>query len=386
MGDSPGPLRYRLWIGGLSEQVDEHDIEEVASHCGEVVDVRIKTSERDTFAFVQYKNSQDVSAAIAKLDQTVIKGKRVKVAPATKDKKRDDDPRGGVNRCNRDWNGNDGRESDHYRDVSHGRDGRDRYDFRERDHDEYRKLYREPREPRDDPPPRNDRSDSRAPRDRPEDRYSRGNPNRDGYDTVDSRGVRGGDRGGDRGAYRDDYCRPDRGVPPRRDARDHERGGVREFYDNSDRGYVREGALRGYGDRGHRDQGGARDETRGFSPPRNGQCRYSGYGGRRSPTPRSRSPRAEISRKPVGRYTVRIEGLPDDMSWLELKDLGRQYGQSLSFARTYRDGRLSCGTLEYSNRDDAERSVRELHQRRIQDFDGRISAFLCDRDTVQGPR
>lgn len=68
------------------------------------------------------------------------------------------------------------------------------------------------------------------------------------------------------------------------------------------------------------------------------------------------------------------------MSWLELKDLGRQYGQSLSFARTYRDGRLSCGTLEYSNRDDAERSVRELDQRRIQDFDGRISAFLGERE------
>eukprot|EP00928_Gymnodinium_smaydae_P029937 TRINITY_DN223_c0_g1_i1.p1 TRINITY_DN223_c0_g1~~TRINITY_DN223_c0_g1_i1.p1 ORF type:complete len:288 (+),score=68.06 TRINITY_DN223_c0_g1_i1:69-932(+) len=79
-----------------------------------------------------------------------------------------------------------------------------------------------------------------------------------------------------------------------------------------------------------------------------------------------RDERRDESKVPVGRHKLTLENIPDDMGWLELKDLGREYGPSLTFARTYRKGRVNCGMLEFRERGDAEHVIRELDNRRVQ--------------------
>lgn len=69
---------------------------------------------------------------------------------------------------------------------------------------------------------------------------------------------------------------------------------------------------------------------------------------------------------PSAGHQVTIENIPDDMSWLELKDLGKQYGPSVSFSRTYRRGSTFLGTLEYAEAADASRCIQALNGRRIQ--------------------
>lgn len=81
---------------------------------------------------------------------------------------------------------------------------------------------------------------------------------------------------------------------------------------------------------------------------------------------------------PVGHHKVTIEGIPNDMSWMELKDLGTEYGKSLSFARTYRQGNRYFGMLEYRDIDDAERAIRELDKRRVQGGSERLRATYGD--------
>lgn len=54
------------------------------------------------------------------------------------------------------------------------------------------------------------------------------------------------------------------------------------------------------------------------------------------------------------------------MSWLELKDLGKEYGDSVTFSRTYRRGSVFFGMLEFGEESDARRTIAELDGRRIQ--------------------
>lgn len=78
---------------------------------------------------------------------------------------------------------------------------------------------------------------------------------------------------------------------------------------------------------------------------------------------------------PVGRHKITIEGIPDDMSWVELKDVGREYGQSLTFSRTYRYRDQNYGMLEYSDSADAETAIRELDRRRVQGSNQRLRCY-----------
>jgi len=68
----------------------------------------------------------------------------------------------------------------------------------------------------------------------------------------------------------------------------------------------------------------------------------------------------------VGNYRITIENLPLDMGWLELKDLGLEYGSSVTFSRTYRRGSVQYGMLEFADAQDARRCVEELDGRRIE--------------------
>jgi len=78
----------------------------------------------------------------------------------------------------------------------------------------------------------------------------------------------------------------------------------------------------------------------------------------------------------MGRHKVGIENLPEDMTWLELKDLGRDYGPSLTFARTFRQNGGYFGMLEFKDKADALKVFRELDNRRVQGSSKRLKARL----------
>jgi len=63
------------------------------------------------------------------------------------------------------------------------------------------------------------------------------------------------------------------------------------------------------------------------------------------------------------------------MSWEELKDLCREFGPSLTFARTYHNRAQYYGMIEYSDRFDAENALRELDRRRVQGSSERLRAY-----------
>lgn len=60
---------------------------------------------------------------------------------------------------------------------------------------------------------------------------------------------------------------------------------------------------------------------------------------------------------------------------MELKDLGRDYGPSLTFARTYRHGDSYYGMLEFKDRNDADIVIGELNNRRVQGSKERLRAI-----------
>lgn len=125
----------------------------------------------------------------------------------------------------------------------------------------------------------------------------------------------------------------------------------------------------------------------GYSPsPRGGRGR-GGY----SPSPRNGRGGRSRSRSrqkgggkggiPKGQHKVTIENLPEDMNWTELKELVREHGRSLTFARTFQYRGAHCGMVEFEDRRDSEAVFRELDNRRIEGGKGRLR--LCYGDLSQ---
>lgn len=282
---SPGDICCRLWAGGLDREISEDEVRKEMERCGEVLSVSIRSSARDTFAFVQFATEEGIQKALDTVENSSSLGEKVRVARSTPDNKA-----AGARK----------------------------------------------------PPARDARDDSRAPP-----------PRRDARDSYqDDRRPR--DRGDSRGR-RNDY-RDNRGrEPPRReqrgDSRDFRRGGGRCDRDPPPR--------------------------RGYSPP---PPRGDRRGGRSRTPPRREDLKEGIVRMagkvPMGRFKISIENLPEDMTWLELKDLGRDYGPSLTFARTYRHQGNWVGMLEFKDQGDAERVVKELDKRRVQGSDRRLKAYM----------
>uniref|UniRef100_A0A7S4Q4I6 RRM domain-containing protein n=1 Tax=Alexandrium monilatum TaxID=311494 RepID=A0A7S4Q4I6_9DINO len=296
--DSPGPLRYRLWAGGLYKDITEDEVCRKMERYGEVVDVRIRSSARDTFAFVQFTCQKAIDTAIEKMDNSTSLGDRVRVAQATENARKRGDEDG----------------------------------------------------PRRDPR----RGDSRGPRRGGDVQDRRG----------DSRDRRGDVRGGRGGRAEEGRCRrgDQRGDCDRRDDRCYSRRGSCGDDRDDSREYRR---------------GGGRYERReprdAYSPPSRG--RHDGRDGRYRRS-RSRDGVVRMAGKvPVGRHKITIANLPEDMSWLELKDLGRDYGPSLTFARTYRKGSSYYGMLEFKDRMDADRVISEMNNRRVQGSKERLQAY-----------
>lgn len=267
-----GDNSCRVWVGGLPSDIKEREVEDRFSDFGEVTEVHKRTTEKDTFCFVQYRKIEAAEYAIRQMDQTQFCGKRIKVAAAS-----NGPPRGGKG---------DGR--------GNRRDSRERQD---RDRNGGR------------PEERRERTDDRRPPSRKRSRSRRKSPS-----------VRKRSR-------TPPPARPRSRSPPAK---------------------------------------------RVESPPR------------RSPPRRSRSRGGRVddrarSKVEEGAFKVTVEFLPSDMSWHELKDLGRNFGNSLTFARTYRNRHGDyCGMVEYKYRDDADNCVRELDRRRVEGCEGRLRAYHGD--------
>jgi len=68
----------RIWVGGLDDRTNDEDLEDAFSKQGKIVDLKIRSTARDTFAFVEFEKHADAKRAIAEMDQTRVRGNRVK--------------------------------------------------------------------------------------------------------------------------------------------------------------------------------------------------------------------------------------------------------------------------------------------------------------------
>jgi len=460
---SPGPLRYRLWCGGLYKDITEEEIRQKVEPFGDVIKVMLRSSVKDTFCFIQFRTQKDMDAAKAKLDQSNdILGERVCAQPATADKKRSgnqdkgkgkgggggygrgddfdrrprsrtpagqgyDDRRGGkgnakpryqddfrdhqvvddlVDRRRDDGRGK-GRRDSRGRDfrepapLPEDRDGRMRDRDRAGDKAFHRDGFRRD-EPRRDEPRREERRREEPRRDdfRREEEYPRDDFRRDDFRRDDFRrdDFRRDDFRRDeprreeprredfrREAPRErermdrfprDHRGPEDFPPPSRGERLHDRGGDR--HDDRRRGDGRHPDAWEYQGRATRDpprstrepreprdlprdQGAVRDPYSGGPPPRSGSYRKA---------------RDEYESKiPHGRHRIIVENLPDDMTWVEFKDLGKDFGSSITFARTSQEKGMNRGMLEYKDRAHAENALHELDNRRVEGSNLRLRAY-----------
>lgn len=71
---------------------------------------------------------------------------------------------------------------------------------------------------------------------------------------------------------------------------------------------------------------------------------------------------------------MKIERLPEDMGWQELKGLGSKFAKTgqCTFSRTNRD---RTGVLEFTDREDMEKAISELDGRRFSGSDERVKAY-----------
>lgn len=75
-----------------------------------------------------------------------------------------------------------------------------------------------------------------------------------------------------------------------------------------------------------------------------------------------------------GKYRVKIERLPEDMGWQELKGLGADFAKSgqCTFSRTNRD---RTGVLEFTSIEDMRRAIDELDGRRFAGSEDSVVAY-----------
>lgn len=220
----------RIWVGGLESRTTEQHLEDVFGEYGAVTEVRIRSTTRDVFAFVQFTEHSAAAKSVKGLNQAFIRGKRVKCAWAEFKPKRVSFSRSPPPR----------------------RRSRSPRKRRSPSRERYRRRSPSPRFRRRSPSPRYRRRRSRSPHSRRERSRSR-----------NSRRTQG-------------------------------RGG-------------------------------------------------SGY-----------------SSVPQGDFKIELENIPEEMSWMDLKSLGRKYAEGVTFARTWQANGKQCGLLEYSSRRDMQDALEQL--------------------------
>eukprot|EP00392_Amoebophrya_sp_AT5.2_P000437 g438.t1 len=81
-------------------------------------------------------------------------------------------------------------------------------------------------------------------------------------------------------------------------------------------------------------------------------------------------------------HKITLEGIPHDMTWTELKELGKQHSSrpgEVTFARTFRNrSNLACGILEFRSKSIAEDVIDKLNGRKIKGHDDRLDVKMGD--------
>jgi len=130
----------------------------------------------------------------------------------------------------------------------------------------------------------------------------------------------------------------------------------------------------------------AEKSERRRSPERRQRSRSRSRRRQRSPSEESRG-RQSIIRVPKGNIRLRIESLPVDMSWQELKNLGQDYASSTSavtFSRTWKERGEGVGTLEFSDKREADKVRAALDGKRIEGCERRLTVeFERERSLIR---
>jgi len=358
------PVRYRVWVGGLPAAITEAELFEKFSQYGLIANVTIRNSERDTYAFVTYSDRLHAEEAIARMDRSCAWGAPVKVSIS-----KDFAPNGPRARASDGQALNMGPGAGGGSGASWQRFGGGGVGDGRPLTGRCRRSPTPPTRwrsgPRRSPSPRRP---ARGRRRRPRGGGSGGGGERGRSSESSSRSrSRGG--GGESSAYSSLSSRPSRhrhksGTRRRRRRR---RGSAKE---------PREQHLCSTAplDYGLTSSVGLYPPT----PPPPGTSSALGGASSRghllaldAPPPAAAAPpprRASLAptQPVVGHYRIALENIPADMSWLELKDLGKEYGPSVTFSRTYQRDGVCCGMIEFAAQEDARRCVAELDGRRIQ--------------------
>jgi len=280
----------RIWVGGCPNDISEREVEKEFSRIGDVEEVVIKHSARDTFLFVQFARLRDAKDAIRNLDQVKAFGGVIKVAPARYNPPKD----GGKGSKDGDRRGDGGGKG--------SRDGEGKG------------------------------------------RYSAGSRRSDNYERYDDRQGYGGGSGSN---MRDDY-ELDRQSGYGRRGGDYDCDRRRGDYDAGPR--------------------------RGRSPAYVARSRPGNF------RPRSRS--RGYTREPVQRgprFRVSFYKLPKDMEADELLEICEEYGQVIN--HELNSEMLSKSAwVEYKTIEEAKAAIEQLDDRRMQDWDMRIRAYLTQTD------
>lgn len=305
------PVRYRVWVGGLPRDVRQDELYAKFSKYGNIQDITIRHSDSDTYSFITYTERHDAEEAIARMDRSCAWGAPVKVNIS-----KDFPPNGPRQR------GFDGKPINVLPAVSDSPEGHSpRHSplpARQRLRSRTRRRCHARKNSRSDSRQHNFRCDSRRPHRSFTERSKYRRPQVVLEEPVTKRYFKLQTRDGE------DVCEPGR----------------------------RSSATHGASERQ------LPSPLRGYVPFASCDTEL------RAPLPLPRQSRTATI---VGRHRITIEHIPEDMNWLELKDLGLGFGSSVTFSRTYRRGSSSFGMLEYSDPRDARRCAEELDGRRMED-------------------
>lgn len=89
------------------------------------------------------------------------------------------------------------------------------------------------------------------------------------------------------------------------------------------------------------------------------------------------SPQEKVVKNKGGQVRLNIWQLPPDMDEAELLSLACDFGIIRSH-EMWSEGAFKCANLEYETREMATKAVEEFNDRRMDEWDKRVKALLCD--------
>jgi len=282
----PSKDAKRIWIGGLPDRINEEDLREIFESFGEIDAVNIRSSKVDTFAFIEFKDTEAASRATKEVDQSFIRGNRVKCHWA---QLKDEEPLR-KNRINQIW-------------IGH---------LKENDEDALQDAFEK-------------------------------------FGRIRSLKIRSN--------RADLFAFIEYETPEACDDACAEMNG-KEFLGGEIRvAWAQEKSTKKLTPR-RAPRGRSYERRPGRYRSRSPDRRF-----RRSRSPRGRG-RGTV---PRGDYKLEIENIPHEMSWMDLKTLGRDYGgaRSVTFARTWTEGKTCMGELEFTSKSALRATMDSLHGHRI---------------------